>query len=115
MTIVDLLNKLDGLLWGTPLIAFAMILGAYYMIRGKFFPFVHFLPVSGTFIQHTVTCIWDTLCLFPYSFHAPRLLLPAVFPAGRKRKNNAEKYAGKNRHPFFPVSTHISFLSRPQP
>ncbi len=42
MTIVDILNKLDGLLWGTPLLAFAIVLGAYYMIRGKFFPFVHF-------------------------------------------------------------------------
>lgn len=50
MTIVDLLNKLDSLLWGTPLIAFAMILGAYYMIRGKFFPFVHF----GHILKNTI-------------------------------------------------------------
>ena len=50
MTIADVLNKLDGLLWGTPLIAFAMILGAYYMIRGKFFPFVHF----GHILKNTI-------------------------------------------------------------
>lgn len=42
MTFVDFLYKLDGWVWGTPLIVFAMVLGAYYMIKGKFFPFLHF-------------------------------------------------------------------------
>lgn len=42
MTFVDFLYKLDGWVWGTPLIIFAMVLGAYYMIKGKFFPFLHF-------------------------------------------------------------------------
>lgn len=50
MTIADVLNKLDGLLWGTPLIAFAILLGAYYMIKGKFFPFVHF----GHILKNTI-------------------------------------------------------------
>ena len=42
MSFVDFLYKLDGWVWGTPLLVFAMVLGAYYMIKGKFFPVVHF-------------------------------------------------------------------------
>ena len=42
MSFIDFLYQLDSWVWGMPLIVAVMILGAYYMIRGKFFPFVHF-------------------------------------------------------------------------
>ena len=42
MSFVDFLYKMEEWVWGTPLIVFAMVLGAYYMVRGKFFPVVHF-------------------------------------------------------------------------
>ena len=42
MSFIDFLYHLDSWVWGMPLIVAVMILGAYYMIRGKFFPFVHF-------------------------------------------------------------------------
>lgn len=42
MTFIDFLYKLDGWVWGTPLIVLIMVVGIYYMVKGKFFPFVHF-------------------------------------------------------------------------
>lgn len=42
MSFVDFLYKLDGWVWGTPLIVFVLILGCYYMIKSKFFPVVYF-------------------------------------------------------------------------
>ena len=42
MSFIEFLYQLDSWVWGMPLIVAVMLLGAYYMIRGKFFPFVHF-------------------------------------------------------------------------
>ena len=52
---INFLYKLDGWVWGMPLIAAVMVLGAYYMIRGKFFPFVHF----GHALKNTVLAKQD--------------------------------------------------------
>lgn len=50
MTFIDFLYKLDGWVWGTPLIVLIMVVGIYYMVKGKFFPFVHF----GHAVKNTV-------------------------------------------------------------
>lgn len=50
MTFIDFLYKLDGWVWGTPLLVLIMAVGIYYMVKGKFFPFVHF----GHAVKNTV-------------------------------------------------------------
>lgn len=57
MTFIDFLYKLDGWVWGTPLIVLIMVVGIYYMVKGKFFPFVHFRPCGekhGSCQQHGI-------------------------------------------------------------
>ena len=37
MAVINFLNWLDGILWGTPFLIFCMVLGLYFMLRGGFF------------------------------------------------------------------------------
>jgi len=39
---VQLLNTINDLVWGTPFIVFVFLVGVYYMLRGGFFTFTHF-------------------------------------------------------------------------
>ena len=50
MAVINFLNWLDGILWGTPFLIFCMVLGLYFMLRGGFFPFRHF----GHILKNTV-------------------------------------------------------------
>ncbi len=38
----QILDKIDGILWGLPFIIFVLVIGLYYTVRSGFFPIVHF-------------------------------------------------------------------------
>ncbi|MDD5922030.1 MAG: amino acid carrier protein [Eubacteriales bacterium] len=46
----EVLNTIDGFLWGMPFIIFVLVIGLYYTIRGKFFPITHF----GYIMKNTI-------------------------------------------------------------
>ncbi len=48
--IASILGSIDDFVWGKPLIIFVTLVGLYFLIRGKFFPFAHF----GHIFKNTV-------------------------------------------------------------
>ncbi len=47
---LDIVNAIDSFLWGTPFLAFVILVGAYFTIRSGFFPVFHF----GHIMKHTL-------------------------------------------------------------
>lgn len=48
--VIEFINKLNGWLWGLPLLTFVLALGCFIMVSSKFFPFVHF----GHAVKNTI-------------------------------------------------------------
>lgn len=51
----EILDTIDGFLWGMPFIIFVLVIGLYYMIKSGFFPIVH-LPYI---MKHTIGKLTD--------------------------------------------------------
>lgn len=42
MSFYDVMNSIDSFLWGTPFLAFVILVGLYFTIRGGLFTIAHF-------------------------------------------------------------------------
>ena len=50
MSFYDIINSIDGFLWGTPFLVFVLAVGLYFTVRGKMFTICHL----GHVLKHTI-------------------------------------------------------------